>query len=337
MFFAVIIGMHISQSITKARVKPTCYFFMVLSACVFTVSSSISHADKGAVVAEAFEANLRKEAGEFLDSLDDEQQGECLQAMDKKARWQKQYTGGVREGIQIKKLNVDQKKAMESLFRMVLSDYGWKMAETVAKQDGEQGLDNYYVACFGDPRKAGTPFALRLCEHHLTIVNLEIAGGKLTEFGPILLGANPPTLWLKDEEILMKAWKQQTEKNGHKELLEKNSGISSELMPAGQGMLFSALTEEAQTTLKEAWEHRLKIFTPTIKARINALHKTRGGWEKSRVAFYKNAADKRCKDGGKWDFKCGLPGMVWDFEGSRGHIHMSLCVHPLNDVEGKDQ
>ena len=327
--------MNISKSIpivkSITKIKPISGFFMVLFMCAFAVSISTSHAEQSVVVPEKFEDSLRKKAGEFLNGLNVEQQGECLQAMDTKARWHKQYTGGVREGIQIKKLNVEQKKAMEILFKMVLSDYGWKMAETVAKQDGEQGLDKYYIACFGDPREAGAPFALRLCEHHLTIVNLEIAGGKITEFGPILLGANPPVLWQKDVEILMKAWKQQTEKNGHKGLLEKGSGVSSQLMPADQGMLFSALTAETQVTLKEAWEHRLKIFTPTIKARINALHQTRGGWEKSRVAFYKNAADKPSKDGGKWDFKCGLPGMVWDFESSRGHIHLSLCVHPLDE------
>ncbi|MFT5906568.1 MAG: hypothetical protein ACI9E1_002178, partial [Cryomorphaceae bacterium] len=128
-------------------------------------------------------------------------------------------------------------------------------------------------------------------------------------------------------------WKQQTEKNGDKGLLEKKTGISSKLMPADHGMLFSALTAETQVTLKEAWGYRLKIFTPIVQARINAHQQARGGWAKSRVAFYKNAADKRCKDGGKWDFKCGLPGMVWDFEGSRGHIHMSLCVHPLDETK----
>lgn len=318
MFFTVVEGMKTS------KLHLSSCFMMTLFACVLTLSSSMSHAQK----AESFEASLRKKSGEFLDSLNKEQLGECLQPLGLKARWHKQYTGGKREGIQIKKLSSDQKKAMESLLKMVLSDYGWEMAETVAKQDGEQGLDKYYFASFGDPREAGKPFALRLVEHHLTIVNLEIADGKVTEFGPILLGANPPVLWLKDEAVLMKAWKQQTAKNGHEGLLEKNTGISSQLMPADDGVLFPTLSEEAQATLKEAWDHRLKIFTPTIKARVNALHKARGGWEKSRVAFYKNPADKTCKDGGKWDFKCGLPGMVWDYEGSRGHIHMSLCVHP---------
>ena len=311
--------------------KPSCYFFITLLTCIFTASSSLSHAQKELSTPEVFEVSLRKSAGEFLDGLDADQLGECLQAMDTKKRWHKQYTGGKREGIQIKKLTPEQKKSMQALFKMILSDYGWQMAETVAKQDGEQGLDNYYVACFGDPRKEGDPFALRLCEHHLTIVNLEVAGGKVTEFGPILLGANPPVLWLKDEELLMKAWKQQTEKNPLGDLLEKETGISSKLMPTDEGVLFTSLTAETQATLKEAWQHRLKIFTPTVQAKVNALQQARGGWEKSRVAFYKNPADKACKDGGKWDFKCGLPGMVWDFEASRGHIHMSLCVHPIED------
>ena len=35
----------------------------------------------------------------------------------------------------------------------------------------------------------------------------------------------------------------------------------------------------------------------------------------------------RCKDGGRWDFKFGIPGkMLWDYQGSSGHIHMSLRV-----------
>ena len=94
---------------------------MVLLACVFTGSSSISHAQKTAVMAEKFEVSLRKKAGDFLDNLNPEQQGECLQKMETKARWHKQYTGGKREGIQIKKLNVDQKKSLESARQFQIS------------------------------------------------------------------------------------------------------------------------------------------------------------------------------------------------------------------------
>ena len=292
----------------------------LLTALLLVMHSSSLHAD-------TFETTFRAQVSGFLNQLDESQQKQCLQPMDQKTRWHKQYTGGKREGIQIKKLTAEQKKTLQTTLKLVLSDYGWKMAETVAKQDGEQGLDKYYIACFGDPRKADQPFAFRLCEHHLTIVHLEIQNGKISEFGPILLGANPPVLWQKDEDLLMQAW----QKFEPKDSIVKGSGISSRLMKGDQGVLFKELNPEAQAIIKQAWNHRISIFTPAIQTRLNALQEARGGWDKSRVAYYNQAAEKRSKDGGKWDFKCVLPGMVWDFEASRGHIHMSLCIHPLNE------
>jgi len=276
-----------------------------------------------------FEVDFRDQVGKFLNSLDESQQKECLQPMNLKTRWHKQYTGGKREGIQIKKLNAKQKESLQTTLKLVLSDEGWKMAEAVAKQDGEQGLDKYYIACFGDPRNPDEPFAFRLCEHHLTIVHLVIKGGELTEFGPILLGANPPVLWQKDEKLLIDVWKTHIKNAGSQKLLEKGSGISSKLMKGEKGMLFNDLHADTKSLIKVAWLHRNNIFSPVIQFRLDDLQKARGGWEKSRVAFYNQAADKRSKDGGRWDFKCALPGMVWDFESSRGHIHMSLCIHPL--------
>lgn len=97
-------------------------------------------------------------------------------------------------------------------------------------------------------------------------------------------------------------------------------------MPDDTGVLFTDLNKVAQQALRDIWDKRLSIFTPAIRDRINQLYEQRGGWGKSRVAFYNERPTKRCIDGGRWDFKCGLPGMVWDFEGSRGHIHMSLWV-----------
>ncbi len=324
-------GMTISKSrhqmFMQSLVRVMGGFYAAVFACVFMASGVKCDAEEKSKDSGVFEAQLRAQTVKFINNLNADQQKDFLQEMDTKKRWHMQYPGGLREGVVIKNLNADQKKAMEALFKMILSEYGWNMALSVAKQDGEEGLGKYFIACFGDPRKDDAPFALRLCEHHLTVVNLEIAGGKIREFGPILLGANPPVLWLKDEELLMKAWDQQTVDSGHKDLLEDRFGTASELMPAGDGVEYTSLNEEAKATIKEAWVHRLAMFTPIIQERINSLQKERGGWEKSRVAFYKNAADKRSKDGGMWDFKCGLPGMVWDFECSRGHIHMSLCIH----------
>ena len=272
--------------------------------------------------AAGFEKKFRKQVAEFLDSLDAEEQKECLLPLEHENRWQMLYPGAKRPGILIKKLNGLQKKKMEAALRMVLSDHGWEMANKVAAQDEAQGLDKYYLTCFGDPREDGG-FAFRLAEHHLTIVQLEVSKGETMEFGPVLLGSNPADLWQADEEALMHAWKQIKHPGV---LIKDKAGVASKPMPENEGVLFSKLDAKAQVALKAAWNQRMSVFQPAIKQRVNGLLKERGGWDKFRVAYYKGAADKRCIDGGRWDFKCGLPGMVWDFEGSRGHIHMSVWV-----------
>ena len=274
--------------------------------------------------AENFEAHFAKQTGLFLDSLDATQSKQCLLANDDPLRWKMQYTGGKRAGLEISKLNDKQRTLFESTIKLVLSNEGWEMANKVAKQDGEIGLGKYFVACFGDPRKK-EGFAFRLAEHHLTIVNFSVAEGTLNEFGPILLGANPPELWKKDEEALLKLW--QTI-NDPAVLVKNKKAIASKAMAEDQGVDFSELNPKAQAQLAQTWKQRLSIFTPAMRQKIETLHNSRGGLKKSRIAFYNEPPTKRCTDGGKWDFKCGLPGMVWDYEGSRGHIHLSLWIKP---------
>lgn len=279
-----------------------------------------------ALRAGEFESAFRKNVGEFLNLLDAQQAKACLLPLDDdKNRLQRQYTGGKRPGVEISKLNAQQRAAMEKALRMVLSDHGWKMANRVAKQDGPEGLAKYWITCFGDPRQQGD-FAFRIAEHHLTVVHLEVAEGETKEFGPILLGANPATLWKNDELALLDVWKKIADR---KVLIADKGAIASRLMPMDEGALFSSLNADAQAALKSAWNQRLSIFTTPIQKRIKALHAERGGWEKSRVAYYNQTPEKRSIDGGRWDFKSGLPGMVWDYEASRGHIHMSLWVKAL--------
>lgn len=274
-----------------------------------------------------FETAFRKQVSAFVSSLDEKQRDACLYDIDDQGRWRMQYTGGKRPGIKISQLDEKQRATMEKALRLVLSPHGWKMANDVARQDAHQGgdggdaLGKYWITCFGDPRKGD--FAFRLAEHHLTVVQLELAKGEASEFGPILLGSNPPSLWRADEQALMDVWKLIDD---DKVLLKGQKAVAGEAMPAAEGVVFFKLNTVAQKALKEAWARRLSIFTDPIQQRINSLHEQRGGWGKSRVAYYHEVPAKRCIDGGRWDFKCGLPGMVWDFESSRGHIHMSLWV-----------
>lgn len=276
------------------------------------------------VCAGDFEADFRKQVSAFLNSLDGKQASSCLLDLEDERRWRMHYPGGKRPGIQISQLKAPQRSAMEKALRLVLSSQGWKMAKAVAAQDARSGgdaLGKYWITCFGDPREGD--FAFRLAEHHLTIVQLELANGEAEEFGPILLGANPPSLWREDEELLIKAWKLIDDERA---LVPGKKGIAGEAMPEDEGVLFTSLNEKGQEAIKLAWEHRLEVFSLPIRQRIQKLHRGLGGWEKSRLAYYHEIPAKRCIDGGRWDFKCGLPGMVWDFEGSRAHIHMSLWV-----------
>lgn len=286
----------------------------------FLLLLSAAQADAG-----EFETAFRKQVTQFLDSLDKAQMESCLYQVDDKQRWQMKYTGAKRPGVLIGDLNASQRAAFEKTLRMVLSDHGWAMANKVAQQDGEQGLGKYWLTCFGDPRQ-GENFAFRLAEHHLTVVQLEVAKGETTEFGPVLLGANPADLWKADEQALLKLWQAI---GNDQALIAGQKSIASKPMREGDGVLFSQLGVAAQASLKKAWAQRLSLFTPAIQKRINKLYQKRGGWGKSRICFYHQAPEKRCIDGGRWDFKCGIPGqsgLVWDFESSRGHIHMSLWV-----------
>lgn len=293
--------------------KSALHRILVLYLCMLTQLS-----------AESFEANFAKQAGLFLDSLDATQSKQCLFSNYDPLRWKMQYTRGKRAGIEIKNLTNEQRALFEKTIKLVLSDEGWKMANKVAKQDGADGLGKYFVACFGDPRKK-EDFAFRLAEHHLTIVNFSVAEGELNEFGPILLGANPPKLWKKDEETLLKLWKSI---NDPAVLIKNKKATASQAMTKDHGASYSKLNLEAQDQLAKTWNQRLSIFTPAVRQQIEKLHNSRGGLKKSRIAFYNELPTKRCIDGGKWDFKCGLSGMVWDYEASSGHIHMSLWIKP---------
>ena len=305
-----------TQMISRVLVARLFVTLVMVASLLWLSHSSATAAD--------FEREFRQEVSNFVDSLDEDQRALCLHDVADKRRWEMRYPGGKRSGIMISELDEKQRALMVKVLSMVLSPHGWKMANAVAFQDakaGEDALGKYWITCFGDPREGD--FAFRLAEHHLTVVHLELAEGVANEFGPILVGSNPATLWKEDELVLMRAWPLIADE---KALISGQRAIATEPMNEGDGVGFATLSAEAQKIMQQAWNQRLSIFTEPIRQRVNQLHEQRGGWAESRVAYYNEEPLKRCIDGGRWDFKCGLPGMLWAFESSRGHIHMSLWV-----------
>lgn len=275
----------------------------------------------------AFEKELRQEVSQLVELMDKETQAAFLQDIDEKkqgGRWQMRYTGGERLGVKLGDLTKKPYAQVRKILKLLLSDYGVEMMEKVMAQDGEKAWRHYYLSCFGDPRSE-EEFAFRFGEHHLNVVYLEVKGGELREFGPVLWGSNPATLWQEEEKDLISLWNTLTEEERKKILVKEKAGIASKAMRKGEGVPLNSLSPAAELKVRDMMERRYRVFSPVLQKRFKALSMEVSG-DETRIAFYKEPAEKPCMEGGRWDFKIGTERVNTDFETSRGHIHMSMWV-----------
>ncbi len=269
--------------------------------------------------------SLQTQATDLFKSLTPEQRKVALLPYDSPERNSEVYPGGKRPGIQLKALNEAQRDQAIGLMKSFTSDYGAAKCEAIAAQTpnpGEQpGFDKYYLAFFGEPDK-DAKYAWRIAEHHLTLVHVEVADGEPASFGPILLGANPPTLWDEEEDALIALYAAMSAPEREKAKQDGNA-VASKPMENNAGIRVSELSPSAQAKVKAVFENRLKFFNEDIRARIEKLVAANGGIETMNVAFW-GVADKRCRDGGKWDFKLGNANFLCDYENNRKHIHLAM-------------
>jgi len=270
-------------------------------------------------------ASLQAQATDLFNSLTPEQRKAALLPYDDPQRNAEVYTGGKRAGVQLTALDEKQRSAAMGLLKSFTSEYGAKKCEAIAAQTpnaGEKpGFDKYYLAFFGEPGK-DAKYAWRLSEHHLTLVHIEVADGEPASFGPILLGANPPTLWDDEEDALIALYGAMSAPEREKAKQDGNA-VAAKPMENNAGVKVSDLSPTARAKVKAVYENRLKFFSDDIRARLEKLVAANGGIETMNVAFW-GAAEKRCRDGGKWDFKLGNANFLCDYENNRKHIHMSM-------------
>jgi hypothetical protein len=267
---------------------------------------------------------LQADAQKLYASLTDEQRKEASLPFDSPERNSEVFPDGKRPGIQIKTMNADQQKMAIGLLTAFTSDYGKAKAEAISNQTpnpGEKaGLDRYYVCFFGEPGE-GKTYAWRIAEHHLTLVDVEYENGQPVTFGPILLGANPPVIWDEEEEkiiALFSAMSPDEKAKAH----QPGKGISS--FPfKGKGIRVGDLSPSAKQAAQAVLDNRLSFFSDPIQRRIKQIIQSQGGIDAMQVAFW-DEATKKCKDGGRWDFKLVGPSFLCDFETSRAHIHLSM-------------
>jgi hypothetical protein len=268
---------------------------------------------------------LQDRAAHLYASLSDEQKKQATLPFDSPERAEEVFTGGERAGIQIRKLNDEQRKMALELLTMFTSDYGKQKAIAIADQKpdnpaGDPGIGRYYVCFFGEPGP-GKTYAWRIAEHHLTLVHVGVEKGKPTTFGPILLGANPPVLWDDEEEKMIALYRAMTPDERQKSA-QRGRGISAAEFKNG-GVKVADLSPSAKEAVKSVMESRLKFYSEPIRAEVRHLIDSQGGIDAMHLGFW-GAAEKKCRDGGKWDFKLAGPSFLCDYENTRGHIHLSM-------------
>ena len=262
---------------------------------------------------------LEQAALELYQSLTADQRKQVTLPFDSPERNKEVFPAGKRPGIQLKNLEDAQREKAIALVRSFVSDYGWEKAQAIAKQGG-QDIGRLYLTFFGEPG-AGKDYAWRVAEHHFTLVHVEYADGKIRSIGPILLGANPPEIWNDADDQLIALFAKLSPAEREKVVL---SGTTMSADPIGdKGVPVSELTTDAQQKVQEFLDYRLKFFSAPIADRIKQIMEEQGGLKAQRIAFW-GSAEKRCADGGRWDFKLGSKNFLCDHENHRGHIHMSV-------------
>jgi hypothetical protein len=273
----------------------------------------------------AFALTINETAEKLYASLSDEQKKEATLPLDSPERNKQQFTGGKRAGIKIRTLNDDQKKLAVELLTAFCSDYGKAKAMKIADQTidnpaDDPGFERYYVCFFGDVGP-GKSYAWRISEHHLTLVHVEVEKGEPTSIGPILLGANPPTLWDEEEDKMIALFKAMSPAERSK-ANQQGKGISTDA-PKGEGIKIGDLNPSAKEAAKAVLDNRLSFFAEPIRKEVMTYIDQQGGLDAMQVVFY-GPAEKKRREGGKWDFKMFGKSFLCDYEGTRGHIHLSI-------------
>ena len=268
-------------------------------------------------------------AQKLFSSLSDEQKKLALLPYDAPERIKQKYEGGPRPGVQVKALNPDQQKLAEQLLTQFTSDYGKQKAIAIAdqpsnlKDDPTTGFIRYYICFFGDPT-TDKNYAWRIAEHHLTIVHAEVADGELKSFGPILLGANPPDLWDAEEEKMIALHAAMTPDERIKSHNDGKSNSSEFPKPNVNFIKVADLGHSAHDVVSQIIDQRLSFFSDQNQKHIRKLIEESGGVDSLKLVFYGQPAEKKCRDGGRWDFKLFNETFLCDYENTRAHIHFSL-------------
>jgi hypothetical protein len=286
----------------------------LLSVLLFIGAAAVLGQNKNEPDAEARAAVIK-----LFESLTDEQQKLGLKDPDDKDRYAEIFPEVARKGLPLSMLKPEQKALLDDVIKTVCSDYGAGRCLEIAKQTGDKGR---YINFYGTP-KAGSPFAWRIAQHHLTLIYAEHKD-KADEFGPVLLGGNPvKALWDDEEKIALELYAALAPEEA-KAIKGKGNGGSGANLDAAAGMKIGDLMEKPRDLARKLLAKRLAVFNADQQKVLEEIIKREGGVDSLRIAFW-GEATKSHHDGGKFSWKIGTPLLLCDWQTvGKEHIHMTV-------------
>ena len=174
------------------------------TSCVAHVSLSLAcRAARAAAPTRSLRCKRRRR---LFASLTPEQRKQATLPYDTPERNAEVYTGGKRAGVQIKDLDAEAAASWRCrCSRRFTSDYGDEEVRSRSPTSRPTPTTRRPASTATTSASSASPgkgktYAWRIAEHHLTLVHVEVEKGEPEAFGPILLGANPPTLWDAEED-----------------------------------------------------------------------------------------------------------------------------------------
>ena len=292
--------------------------FVVLSLALVVALSAASAWSYFKLLRPGEEAT--KAAETFLVSLDDKQRMAATFQYDDPRRvdWHFIPKEGEkeREGLQIRHMNAEQRKAAHELLKTLLSEAGYGKTVKIMElenllfelQKGKTGplrdAERYYVAIFGTPTADGK-WGFSFEGHHLSL-NFVIDKGNVTSTTPTSLCANPAIVMSDNVPSIKKGTRVLAkEETLAFELLasltpeQKAAAIIAEKAPpeiraagepqppqeAAEGLSADKLTGQQRSILQSLVEEYAKTLPEELaKARLEAIEKE-GGLGKAKFAW----------------------------------------------------
>ncbi|MGV3558313.1 DUF3500 domain-containing protein [Larkinella arboricola] len=300
----------------------------------------------------------------FVNSLDAEQRKLAVFPFDSEERFDWHYIPRKRNGLPLKQMNPQQRKAAMALLKTTLSEQGYekvtsiidlenvlRVVENRPPNDTYRDPENYSFSVFGDVSNK-TPWGWRIDGHHLSL-HFSSLTGKVIGMTPTFLGSNPGIVRadvpqkgrqiLKQEEALALALVNSLNSDQLARALISetcpNDIVTTHTRKASiekmEGISFPQLTSSQQKTFLSLLETYLNNYHVTLKnQQMDKLKKV--GLDKLVFAW---AGDRQVGFGpGKGQYyRIQGPTLLIEFDNSQNNAnHVHSVVRDLTNDFGED-